>query len=55
MKSPDLVKERVRPGEGEQDRVTVPALNLLMFAQLLLASLDVERLPVPLPQAAADR
>ena len=35
--SPDLVKERVRPGEGEQDRVTVRALNVLMFAQLLLA------------------
>ena len=42
--SPDLVKERVRPGEGEQDRVTVRALNLLMFAQLLLAGLDVGRL-----------
>ncbi len=39
--SPDLVKERVRPGEGEQDRVTVRALNLLMFAQLLFAGLDV--------------
>ena len=51
--SPDLVKERVRPGEGEQDRVTVRALNLLMFAQLLLAGLDVGRLhwsaTVPLP------
>jgi protein-S-isoprenylcysteine O-methyltransferase Ste14 len=42
--SPDLVRERVRPGEGEQDRVTVRALNLLMFAQLLLAGLDVGRL-----------
>jgi hypothetical protein len=42
--SPDLVKERVRPGEGEQDRVTVRALNLLMFVQLLLAGLDVGRL-----------
>ena len=42
--SPDLVKERVRPGEGEQDRVTVRALNVLMFAQLLLAGLDVGRL-----------
>ena len=51
--SPDLVKERVRPGEGEQDRVTVRALNLLMFAQLLLAGLDVGRLhwsaTVPFP------
>ena len=51
--SPDLVKERVRPGEGEQDRVTVPAMNLLMFAQLLLAGLDVGRLnwsaTVPFP------
>ena len=51
--SPDLVKERVRPGDGEQDRVTVPALNLLMFAQLLLAGLDVGRLhwsaTVPFP------
>ncbi len=41
------------PGEGEQDRVTVRALNLLMFAQLLLAGLDVGRLhwsaTVPLP------
>jgi protein-S-isoprenylcysteine O-methyltransferase Ste14 len=42
--SPDLVKERVRPGEGEQDRVTVGALNLLMFAQLALAGLDVGHL-----------
>ena len=42
--SPDLVKERVRPGEGEQDRVTVRALYLLMFLQLLLAGLDVGRL-----------
>jgi protein-S-isoprenylcysteine O-methyltransferase Ste14 len=42
--SPDLVKERVRPGEGEQDRVTLRALNVLMFAQLLLAGLDVGRL-----------
>ena len=42
--SPDLVKERVQPGEGEQDRVTVRALNLLMFVQLLLAGLDVGRL-----------
>ena len=51
--SPGLVKERVQPGEGEQDRVTVRALNLLMFAQLLLAGLDVGRLhwsaTVPLP------
>src|SRR5271157_5197533 len=51
--SPDLVKERVRPGEGEQDRVTVRALNLLMFVQLLLAGLDVGRLhwsaTVPFP------
>ena len=51
--SPDLVKERVRPGEGEQDRVTVRALNLLMFAQLLLAGLDVGRMhwsaTVPFP------
>ena len=42
--SPDLVKERVRPGEGERDRVTVRALNVLMFAQLLLAGLDAGRL-----------
>src|ERR1700722_5721583 len=42
--SPDLVKERVRPGEGEQDRVTVRALNLFIFAQLLLAGLDDGRL-----------
>ena len=51
--SPDLVKERVRPGKGEQDRVTVRALNLLMFAQLSLAGLDVGRLhwsaTVPFP------
>ena len=51
--SPDLVRERVRPGEGEQDRVTMRALNLLMFAQLLLAGLDVGRLnwsaTVPFP------
>jgi protein-S-isoprenylcysteine O-methyltransferase Ste14 len=42
--SPDLVKERVQPGEAEQDRATVRALNLLMFVQLLLAGLDVGRL-----------
>ena len=52
--SPDLVKERVRPGEGGQDRVTVRALNVLMFTQVLIAGLDVGRLhwsatvPVPL-------
>ena len=44
LQSPDLVRERVRPGEGEQDRVSVRALNLLMFVQLLLAGLDVGRL-----------
>jgi len=44
LQSPDLVKERLRPGEGEQDRVSVRALNLLMFVQLLLAGLDVGRL-----------
>jgi hypothetical protein len=44
LQSPDLLKERVRPGEGEQDRVSVRALNLLMFVQLLLAGLDVGRL-----------
>ncbi len=43
------------PGEGEQDRVTVRALNLLIFAQLLLAGLDVGRLPGSVRQAAADR
>ena len=41
LQSPDLVKERLRPGEGEQDRVLVRALNLLIFVQLLLAGLDV--------------
>ena len=53
LQSPDLVKERLRPGEAEQDRVSVRALNLLMFVQLLLAGLDVGRLhwsaTVPLP------
>jgi hypothetical protein len=44
LQSPDLLKERVRPGEGEQHRVSVRALNLLMFVQLLLAGLDVGRL-----------
>jgi protein-S-isoprenylcysteine O-methyltransferase Ste14 len=44
LHSPDLVKERLRPGEGEQDRVSVRALNLLIFMQLLLAGLDVGRL-----------
>ena len=44
LPSPDLVKERVRPGEGEQDQVTVRALNVLIFAQLLLAGIDVGRL-----------
>ena len=49
LQSPDLVKERVRPGEGEQDRVRARALNLLMFVQLLLAGLDVGRLHGPQP------
>jgi protein-S-isoprenylcysteine O-methyltransferase Ste14 len=44
LQSPDLVKERLRPGEGEQDRVSVGALNLLVFVELLLAGLDVGRL-----------
>ena len=44
LHSPDLVKERLRPGEGEQDHLSGRALNLLMFVQLLLAGLDVGRL-----------
>ena len=36
LRSPDLVRESVRPGEGELDRVTVRALNLILFVQLLL-------------------
>jgi protein-S-isoprenylcysteine O-methyltransferase Ste14 len=44
LHSPDLVKERPRPGEAEQDRASVRALNLLIFVQLLLAGLDVGRL-----------
>ncbi len=44
LRSPDLVRERLRPGAGERDRITVGALNVLLFLQLLLAGLDAGRL-----------
>jgi hypothetical protein len=46
LQSPDLVKERVRPGEGEQDRVTVRALNLLGHSALIAATRAMLTAPV---------
>ena len=48
LQSLDLVK---RPGEGEQDRVIVRALNLLMF--FFFVVIRQSPLPLPLRQAQA--
>jgi steroid 5-alpha reductase family enzyme len=41
--SPDLVKERVRPGEGEQDRVTVGLIGFAMGMALTTWAMLVNR------------
>jgi hypothetical protein len=49
LQSLDLVK---RPGEGEQDRVIVRTLNLLMFFKFFVV-IRQSPLPLPLRQAQA--
>jgi len=41
--SPDLIKERLHPGPGEQDRLTIPLVILMMVMHLGIAGLDVGR------------
>lgn len=46
-----MIRERVRPGPGNQDRMTQPASAILLFAHWIVAGLDVGRFhwsPVPL-------
>ncbi len=42
-RSPDLVEERLHPGPGEQDHLSVAALSLTMLAHWVIAGLDVGR------------
>ena len=42
-KNPELIAERMKPGPGEQDRVTKLAGLVLLLLQLILAGLDVGR------------
>ncbi len=49
---PGMIRERVRPGTGNQDRFTQPVSAVLLLAHWLVAGLDVGRFqwsPVPLP------
>lgn len=43
QRSPDLIKERLRPGPGEQDRLTVGVLLLTLATHWGIAGLDVGR------------
>jgi len=55
-RSPDLIRERMRPGEGEQDKVTLRSGMLLFALHFVIAGLDVGRFhwsnSVPLPLQA---
>jgi protein-S-isoprenylcysteine O-methyltransferase Ste14 len=42
-RSPDLIKERLRPGPGEQDKFTIAILVLAMVTHWGIAGLDVGR------------
>jgi protein-S-isoprenylcysteine O-methyltransferase Ste14 len=47
-----LIRERVSPGPGNRDRLTRPAILVLLLAHWLLAALDVGRFqwsPIPWP------
>lgn len=56
-RSPDLIAERMRPGEGEQDKVFILAAKLLLPLSFILAGFDVGRVHlsdhVPLPAQIA--
>ncbi|HLJ59278.1 MAG TPA: isoprenylcysteine carboxylmethyltransferase family protein [bacterium] len=43
LRSPDLVKERMHPGKGERDPLTVRAMLVLCTAQYAIAGVDVGR------------
>lgn len=43
VRSPDLVKERLQPGKGEQDKVTLIAMWIALVSQAVIAGLDVGR------------
>lgn len=40
---PDLIRERLRPGPGRQDRYVVPGLKVLVMIHLIGGALDVGR------------
>jgi protein-S-isoprenylcysteine O-methyltransferase Ste14 len=42
-RSPDLIKERLHPGPGEQDRISIVLLSFALAIHLGLAGLDVGR------------
>jgi protein-S-isoprenylcysteine O-methyltransferase Ste14 len=42
-RSPDLIEERMRPGEGEQDKVFIVAAKLILPFAFVIAGLDVGR------------
>jgi protein-S-isoprenylcysteine O-methyltransferase Ste14 len=43
QRSPDLIKERLRPGKGEQDKWSLKAMILFFFLHLAIAGLDARR------------
>lgn len=43
MRSPDLIAERIRPGEGEQDKITLNAATLISIVTYVIAGLDAGR------------
>ena len=49
---PETIRERMRPGPGNQDRLTQPVSGVLIAAHWILGGLDAGRLhwtPAPLP------
>jgi len=43
LRSPDLIKERLRPGAGERDKATIPILTILFVGQYIVAGVDAGR------------
>jgi protein-S-isoprenylcysteine O-methyltransferase Ste14 len=43
VRDPSLLQERLKPGPGEQDRITKPVGALMFVATLVIAGLDVGR------------
>jgi protein-S-isoprenylcysteine O-methyltransferase Ste14 len=58
VRSPDLVKERLRPGKGEQDKVTLTVMWIAFILQGVIAGVDVGRyhwssnVPTPIQYAS---